>query len=176
MIDNDSPNPTMPEHPKVDIQRLSQLDSKEIANEPRFQAWAGENWQSDGELLTGPDGAPMMFYHGGLPNISEFSTEQTPNTSPDQTGMYFTPRIDEARFYADKLKIDQSERGLPQESSIYAVMLKMKNPYMREKGDEVMSTTIKVAPEGYDGVVNPQLREVVVFNPDQIFIAAETPR
>lgn len=175
MIDSDNPAPTPEEVPKLDIQALSQLDPKEVANTSRFQEWAGEGWQTAGEVVMNAE-VPVLFYHGGHPGVTKFFTEQTPNTSPEQRGIYVTPRLNDARFYADKLKIDQQDRGLPQGSSVYAVMLKMRNPYFTEKGDGVSSASITAAPEGYDGIVNVTSQEVVVFDPAQIFIAAEAQR
>lgn len=168
---------TEAEHPEgrpvTDMQTLSQLDAKEVANTPEFQEWAGEGWQEAGEVVTDGEG-PVLFYHGGLPDIETFSTEQTPNTSSEQRGIYFSPRLDQARFFASRLLIDSADRGLPEKASVYAVFLKMKNPYVvAEKGDALSSQKAVVAPEGHDGIVNPKGEEVVVFDPSQIFIAAE---
>ncbi len=175
MVDSDNPTPAPEGHPVMDIQALSQLDAKEVANRLDFQAWAGDNWRETGEIVT-EDDDPVLFYHGGISGISEFSTEQTPNTAPDQQGIYFTNRLQDANFYAGKLKIDQIDRGLPKSASVYAVMLKMKNPYVTTNGDGVSSETIKAAPEGYDGIINTKSQEVVVFDPSQVFIAGEAKR
>jgi len=165
-----------PEQPKIaefaDVQTMKQLDAREILGSPEFKAWAGESWQEGGEVVTDGE-VPAIFYHGGNAGVSQFSAADGPNTSAEQTGIYFTPRIQDARFYAGKLQIDQSDRGLPQDSSVYAVMLKVKQPYETAKGDEIASQTALTAPEGFDGIVNPRSQEVVVFNPDQVFIVGE---
>jgi hypothetical protein len=161
--------------PITDMQALSQLDAKEVANTPGFQEWAGESWQKDGEVVMDGE-APAVFYHGGVSGVEAFSRDNPRNTGAHQHGIYFSPRLHDARFYADKLRAEQIEEGQTPNSSVYAVMLKMKNPYEITQGDSLSSGSINEVPKGHDGIVNPTSQEVVVFNPSQIFIAAEAPR
>ena len=161
--------------PTIDIQALSQLDTKEVVNTPEFQAWAGTDWQASGEVVAGTDG-PALFFHGGMSGVGSFSRDEPRNTGDHQHGFYFSPRLHDARFYADKLKAEQIEEGQSPDASVYGVMLKMKNPYVITEGDSLSSASINAIPEGYDGVVNPKSQEVVVFDPAQIFIAAEAKR
>lgn len=174
MVNSDTPAPGPETVPKMDMQALSQLDTKEVADTEAFQRWAGEGWQEASQVLTGSDGAPKMFYHGGDQGVTEFSPAETPNTGEDQTGLYFTARLPNAKFYADKLQIAQAERNLPVRSSVYGVILKMENPLVltEGKGFRYESTD---APAGYDGVINTKTQEAVAYDPSKVFIVAEAP-
>lgn len=156
--------------PTLTLDELRTLDGSSLHDSPDFQAWAGDG------VITSSDGQPMIFYHGGSRGIKEFNRDNPRNTGNEQHGIYFSDRIDDARFYADNLKTAQIEEGGDAETSVYAVALKMNNPYVIDKGDEVNSHSLDQIPEGYDGIINQKSQEVVVFDPSQIYIAGEAPR
>lgn len=173
MVDSDTQKPQ--DGKKFsDVMQLAELDMREVAARPEFIAWAGEDGLAGGVITDGE--APAVFYHGGASGVEEFNRDNPKNTGEQQHGFYFSPRLHDARFYADKLKAEQIEVGEDPNSSVYAVCLKMKNPYVVGEGDSISSASINEIPEGYDGIVNPRSQEVVVFDPTQVFIAGEAQR
>lgn len=147
----------------------------EVMASDDFMVWAGTELES-GEVITDEEGKPAVFYHGGADGIEEFSRQNPLHTGEGQEGLYFTPRIQTANYYASTLAATQSERGEAGGASVYAVFLKIKNPMVVQQGDTFTGASIDVLPEGHDGVVNPQSQEVVVFDPSQVFVAKRTER
>ena len=64
------------------LDELRALDSSSLVDSPDFEDWAGDG------LVTSPDGAPMIFYHGGSSGVTNFNRETPRNTGEQQHGFY----------------------------------------------------------------------------------------
>ncbi|HSX36563.1 MAG TPA: hypothetical protein VLG13_00370 [Patescibacteria group bacterium] len=158
----------------IDLERQLQASAETALLTPEFQAWASQDLHESGVIQE--DGHPKVFYHGGRAGISTFSRDD-PRHTPGLQGYYFSPLVNTAKYFAGTLKFtDPSERP-PEDAAVYAVFLKVKNPYLVESGDPLSSAHIEIWPEGYDAIVNTTgIPEVVVREPDQIYVAASVPR
>ena len=117
----------------------------------------------------------MLFYHGTSSNFSSFKNEFI-EKGTHGAGFYFTPNIDAAKSYGDR---------------VITVKLDIKNPLtlsglssdqdlrdMFPKAHTENDLTFEIIKHGYDGVVvygnskrtGTYIREVVVFYPKQIEI------
>lgn len=159
----------------LSLEELKAIEGSEIVDTAAFKEWAGENWATEGAVVSADD-KPLIFYHGGSSGVEGFNRDTPRNTGEQQHGIYFSDRVNDARFYADKLKAEQLEIGDTPEASVYAVSLKMSNPYIIGENDPVNSTSLNEIPEGHDGIVNQKSQEVVVFDPSQVLIVGEAQR
>lgn len=163
--------------PEENVGALSEHEIATMTESEAFREWAGEDWRGAGGVLS--DGETLtIYYHGGNPDIPVFNRDNPRRTGAHEQGIYFSPRVDDARFYADNLAAEKLEEGLEPEASIYAVALKMHRPLITETTDMFSSASMAEVPrdaEGkqYDGVINPKSQEVVVFDPSQVYIIKE---
>ena len=155
------------------VAELSDEELTAIVESEAYKAWVGEN---GADVVARQDGVPLIFYHGGHSGVTEFNRDNPRHTGQGQHGIYFSERLNPARFFADTLRAEQHEQSDSGQSSVYAVILKMQNPLAVEVGSGIESGSIDAVPQGYDGLVNPRKHEVVVFDPAQIFIAKEMTR
>jgi len=165
---------------EISTENIEQTDT------PAFKRWFGNS------KITNEDGSPKIMYHGTSQDIKEFksaaqqSREGTlKNRITGYTeGLYFTDDRDYASRYATRF----AEEG----GNVVPVYLSIKNPkvleynafqkliakltgYKDPKSKEIAQSIALSGPEidalkkqGYDGIVNKELNEVVAFNPNQI--------
>jgi hypothetical protein len=153
---------------------------------PQFKKWFGNS------KITNEDGSPRVMYHGTNQDIAEFKSAAQQfregvlkNRSTGYTeGLYFTSDRNYASNYATRF----AEEG----GNVVPVYLSIKNPkvleynafqkliakltgYKDSRSKEIAQSIALSGPEidalkkqGYDGIVNKELNEVVVFSPNQI--------
>jgi hypothetical protein len=179
MVDKDNHQPpveskaTHDKLPRILLGKLDQDKVAEIINSPEYLEWAGSDLGT-ADVLTQDDGTPQVYYHGGSSNIDEFNRDTPRHTGHQQVGIYFSPDVKIARYYADQLVSNLIEEGAVLDASVYAVFLKSAAPLIIQPGDAFTGASINEVPKGYDSVINPQSQEVVVFDPAQIFIVKST--
>ena len=168
---------------------------------PAFADWFS------GSKVVDNRGQPLVVYHGSRADIEQFDPNIQRAEYSDATGIYFTSRPDSAENYAMFAGVTGKPTTAAGDV-IYPVYLNMKNPYViKEVGwwarfkeerkklkfteTEAHKRTQETAlitdarrkeleAQGYDGIINKQADEFIVFSPDQIRFSTkargETPK
>lgn len=147
----------------------------ELVRSDEFKAWFGD-WQSDPDeasKIVDENGEPALVYFGGPSGITKLHGGKRNRTGPDEKGFYFTTQRRIARFYATALHDPITDDPIP--GTIYSAFLNIRNPYEKQKGDNVRTQRITEVPEGYDGCTNETANEIVAFSPDQVRFVGKTP-
>lgn len=142
-----------------------------------FKEWFGD-WENDpthASKMIDENGEPELFYSGLPAGIKELSGDRRLHTGNDEVGFYFTRKRNFARNMASQRRDPVTDEPAP--SSIYSVFLNIRNPYAVRQGDGVRTTRVTAdqIPEGVDGYINDKMREIVVFDSDQVVIVEESP-
>lgn len=160
---------------KTEAQSNVSPELASLVRSEAFKQWFGD-WENDpasASKLVDENGEPALVYFGGPAGITKLSGDQRNRTGSDELGHYFTRRRSNAKFYAETLRDIVTDE--PRPSSIYAAFLNVRSPYERRAGDGIRTERVTSVPEGYDGYINESAAEIVVFNPDQVYLVSETP-
>lgn len=161
--------PTNPEHTAGLEDKL-----KEFTRTTEFKAWFGD-WEQAPETaskLVDENGRPLVVYSGLPAGIKRLSGDKRVLTGPDELGFYFTKRYPNARSMAEQRRDPFTDEPIP--SSVYAAFLNIRSPRLITPNDRLRSTRVIRKPSGVDGLINDQLQEIVVFDPEQILFIEET--
>ncbi len=138
-----------------------------------FKAWFGD-WEhnpAEASKIIDENGEPQVVFVGAPAGITTFSSDKRGRTGADEIGFYSSRRYRDARFYAQTTHDPVTD--IPAPSSVYGVFLNMRQPHQLQPGEQARSQRVTEVPQDYDGYINDEAQELVVFDPMQILIVSE---
>ncbi len=149
--------------PNGPISNLTEYQWK-VARTPAFKQWFGEGKVVD------ENGEPLVVYRGNMQKgATDFwdprsfnGTQGMTYESSQLTGIYFSKKKNNAKFYVD---ISETE------GEVLPVFLRIEKPYIGLETEGIRKDSPLL--REYDGAINETSNELVAFNPGQILILTE---
>lgn len=135
-----------------------------------FRAWFGDSKAVDEQ------GKPLVMYHGTVGDFDTFKSQADAHGwESGNRGIYFSTDPKYAEAFASRYDFEAKNHDATG-ANVAPVHLRMKNPKIIEPSDAAQyesslitrTALAKLQADGYDGIINKQVGEYVVFDPKQI--------